>query len=64
MKTDAEIRSDGLKALIDALGVVEAERFINLILREPFDYTEWQKDLWKDKSVEEISAEAMEVRGG
>ena len=43
MKTDTEIRSDGVKALTDSLGEVEAERFVSLLLREPFDYTRWQK---------------------
>ena len=62
MKTDTEIRVDGLKALTDSLGVVEAERFVSLILREPFDYTRWQKDLFEEKSVEEISRSAMEAR--
>jgi hypothetical protein len=26
---------------------------------EPFDYTTWQRGLWADKSIEEISKEAM-----
>ena len=62
MRSDIELRVRGLKALIDALGIVEAERFISLILREPFDYTTWQRLLWTDKSVEEISKAAMELR--
>lgn len=62
MKTDTEIRVDGLKALTDSLGVIEAERFVSLILREPFDYTRWQENLFKEKSVEEISRSAMEAR--
>jgi hypothetical protein len=33
-----------------------------LIQREPFDYTKWQRELWKDKTVEELSREAMEFR--
>jgi len=40
--------------------IIEAERFVNLIRREPFDYTEWQQKLWQDKSVEEIFAAAKE----
>ena len=60
MRTDTEIRVHGLRALVDALGIVEAEKFISLILREPFDYTKWQQDLWPDKSVVEISKAAME----
>ncbi|HUT34367.1 MAG TPA: hypothetical protein VNE39_12850 [Planctomycetota bacterium] len=62
MSTDTEIRVKGLKALSDALGPVEAERFVSLLLREPFDYTKWRRDLWADKSVEEISKAAMRRR--
>ena len=59
MKTDTEIRHEGIKALISSLGDVNAERFIALISREPFDYTTWQRGLWGDKSIEQISKEAM-----
>jgi hypothetical protein len=62
MRTDAEVRIQGIRALVDALGTVEAERFITLVLREPFDYTNWQKSLWVGQSVEEISRAAMELR--
>ncbi len=62
MTTDTELRVNGLRALVDALGTVEAERFITLILREPFDYTEWQRRLWADKSVEELSKAATDRR--
>jgi hypothetical protein len=62
MKTDTEIKIKGIEALIANLGEVEAERFITLILREPFDYTKWQRGLWVDKSVEEISKAATQSR--
>ncbi len=62
MRTDTEVRIHGLRALVDALGTVEAERFITLILREPFDYTSWQRQLWVAKSVDELSKAAMELR--
>lgn len=62
MTTDTEVRIQGLRALIEALGTLEAERFITLILREPFDYTNWQKHLWIDRSVDEISKAAMVLR--
>ena len=58
--TDTELKLRGIEALIATLGVVQAERFVSLILREPFDYTQWQRDLWQDKSLEEISGLAME----
>jgi len=62
MTTDTEVRIRGLRALVDALGAVEAERFVTLMLREPFDYTSWQGHLWAGKSVGEISKAAMELR--
>ena len=62
MLTDIEIRKKGLKVLIDALGNVNAEKFISLIIKEPFDYTEWQSNLWKDYSVGQISDRAMKYR--
>jgi hypothetical protein len=62
MKTDTEIKVDGTRALIDALGELQAERFIALITREPFDYTRWQKDMWPERSIEEISEAAMKYR--
>jgi len=37
--TDTEIKLKGLQVLTELLGEVEAERFIALIQREPFDYT-------------------------
>lgn len=62
MNTDAEVRTRGLRALVDALGPVDAELFITLMLRDPFDYTNWQRQLWVDKQVDDISKAAMELR--
>lgn len=62
MISDTEIKMRGLEVLIDALGEVQAERFISLVLRESFDYTIWQRKLFADKSVEEISEAATNLR--
>jgi hypothetical protein len=62
MYKDMALRNEGMKILISNLGKVEAERFISLIIREPFDYTEWQKDLFNDMSVKELSGLAMKER--
>ncbi|NET55499.1 MAG: hypothetical protein F6K47_04695 [Symploca sp. SIO2E6] len=59
MLTDTEIKLKGIEALINALGKVQAEKFVSLILREPFDYTLWQRNLWSDASLEELSQNAM-----
>ena len=37
---------------------------ISYIIREPFDYTEWQRGLFNDLSVEELSSLAMKECGG
>ncbi|MFH0821282.1 MAG: hypothetical protein V2B18_00895 [Pseudomonadota bacterium] len=62
MITDTEIRIRGVRALLEALGEIEAERFISLVMREPFDYTKWQRSLLEDKTVPEISSDAMRFR--
>ena len=49
-----------MAALRNALGLVEAEKFIMLIKRDPFDYTEWQTHLWEEKTVDELFLAAQE----
>jgi hypothetical protein len=53
------LRKTAMQVLIDRFGVVETERFISSLSREPFDYTVWQRDLWGDKTVDEIFALAQ-----
>lgn len=60
MRADAILRQEGMNILIERLGKVDAERFISLIIREPFDYTKWQENLFEDLTVEELSEKAME----
>jgi len=62
MITDTEIKLKGLQTLTESLGNVEAERFIALIQREPFDYTKWRDGLDEDLSIEQISQKAMALR--
>lgn len=62
MLTDMEIKTIGLRALVEALGDVQAEKFVALIRREAFDYTQWQRSLWPEKTVDEISQAAMRQR--
>jgi hypothetical protein len=62
MRADTIIRNEGTRVLMENLGLVEAERFIMLIQKEPFDYTKWQDNLFEDKSIEEINQQAIEYR--
>ena len=60
MKTDTLIKNEGMEILAKHLGLVEAERFIMLIQREPFDYTKWQENLFEDMTIEELAKKADE----
>jgi len=60
--TDTEVKQKGLGALLEALGEVDAERFITLLNRDPFDYTTWQKDLFNDLDINQLSSKAMDLR--
>ncbi|GHT89373.1 hypothetical protein FACS1894137_18480 [Spirochaetia bacterium] len=60
MKTDTLIKNEGMEILSKYLGLVEAERFIMLIQREPFDYTKWQENLFEDMTIEELAKKADE----
>jgi len=62
MRTDAVIRQEGMTVLFEKLNPVEAERFIYLLLSEPFDYTEWQRGLFTGISLEDLGQKAMENR--
>lgn len=59
MLTDSVLKNKAMDVLIDHLGLVDTERFISLISKEPFDYTRWQAHLFEDVSVEELSKAAM-----
>jgi len=54
MKSDTQLKCDGMRILAEYLGIIEAERFITLMLRDPFDYTEWQRNLYSNMDVKEL----------
>jgi hypothetical protein len=55
MKTDTEIRVEGMAALVARLGLAEATRFVSLIQREGFDYTQWRQNLFEGMTVDQIA---------
>lgn len=55
-----EIMNKGMKCLTETMGIVEAEQFISIIIREKFDYTKWQRDYFDAKTPLEISQEASQ----
>ena len=59
--TDTLLKTRAMDVLVKNLGVVETERFITLVLKEPFDYTEWRRDnLANDITVGELNRQATE----
>ena len=59
---DTELKNEGMKVLSNQLGLVNAERFIALMIREPFNYTEWQRNLFKDVPLDVFLKDAMNFR--
>ena len=60
MRTESVVKYEGMKVLLDSLGKVDAERFIAIILREPFDYTLWRETLQNEGiSLRDLSRRAM-----
>jgi len=61
MKTENTIKIEAMNILLKHLGPVDTARFFASICREKFDYTEWQKTLWEDKTVDEIYQMGVEL---
>ncbi|MDR1560204.1 MAG: hypothetical protein LBS84_11020 [Clostridiales bacterium] len=62
MQNNTVLKNEGMRILADQLGLVEAERFIALMRREPFDYTEWQRELYRDVSLDTFLDNATRYR--
>ncbi|KZX11488.1 hypothetical protein [Methanobrevibacter filiformis] len=60
MKNETILRIEAMDILVKKLGIVDAERFIDIIKKDNFNYTEWRKNLWKDKTLNEIYDDAVE----
>ena len=64
MMNEAVLKSTIMQHLVERYGHIETERFISLVIKEPFDYTKWSKDLFADMTTDELldDIEAMEKR--
>lgn len=60
--TDTEIMKKGYNILIKEMGLTDAEKFISLVISDPGDYTKWKKSIFSDKSISEMSFDAMKQR--
>ena len=55
-----EIMNRGMRCLTEQLGVLEAERFISIIIREKFDYTQWQRQFFDALAPGDFQKKALE----
>jgi hypothetical protein len=62
MISETVLRKEGLNILSEKLGILEAEHFIAVIKREPFDYTKWRENLFPDTPAEEFLQKAADFR--
>ena len=53
-----EIMNEGMNCLLKELGVIKTEQFISVLIREQFDYTKWQQNLFENMGVEELNEAA------
>lgn len=61
MRTESEIRMQGMQVLIASLGLIEAERFLIAVNQDKFDYTEWRRHGLPDLSIEQIAVSANQL---
>jgi len=62
MNSNIVLKDKGMRILAEQLGLVEAERFIVLMRREPFDYTQWRQGLFNDIPLDTFLADAQNYR--
>ncbi len=60
MMAEIGIMTEGMNCLTEHLGTLKAEMFVAAIIRENFDYNEWQRAYFDAKSPAEISREAAQ----
>jgi len=61
MRSQSIIMNEAISCLLEKLGPLETEVFISGLLREPSDYTKWQRDhLFQDMSLGELNSQAAQ----
>jgi len=59
MRSTTLIRKEGMESLIKTLGVLETEIFISSLLRDSFDYTEWQREYFSNVTLNDFLSNAL-----
>ena len=58
--SSTELLDKGITCLIEKMGVIEAERFISIIIREKSDYTKWRQRYFENTDPDAFHDEAVE----
>ena len=62
MCNNTALKDKGMRILAEQLGIVEAERFIVLMRRDPFDYTQWRQGIFTNDSLDTFLTNAQNYR--
>jgi hypothetical protein len=62
MKTDTAICQAAMNILVQTFGPLDTERFISMVKRDTFDYTEWRRTQWNDITIDEMYTAAAGLR--
>ena len=60
MRSTSVIMSEGISCLLNNLGSVETKIFISNLLKDQFDYTEWQREHFADICLEAFNRQAAQ----
>ena len=55
MLNETELRLEGVRLLLKGLGDLDTERFISIINKDHFDYTTWHRNMFGNKSIDELN---------
>ena len=58
--SDNELAMRGMNLLKEKFGPVDAERFVYILVKDRFDYTEWQRGLFPGETVRSLGEKMME----
>jgi len=59
--TDTILMTEGMQTLINRFGIVNANRFIYLMNKEPFDYTQFHHTLFEGMTLDELCEAAFKA---
>ena len=54
-----ETEKNAMTCLIEKMGVIEAERFVSILIREKSDYTKWRQRYFDNVSSDDFHAAAI-----